>query len=267
MNLGDWIDQTESFWSLIVGSHSGQIAHILELKNLAEALQVPLEALQCPCSYPMDQEATCVMRQQGTPPSRLHHPCAGKHLGVLGAAFQAKVDVTSYLSPDHPIQRRIKSAIETRLGHSCAWVTDSCGLPTAVVTAQDHLNLWSALAQDQSTAAATIKRVWLKSPLLAGGKGRLDTELMEAFPGQLLAKEGADGLLALQFLADSSQETLLIKLASGYNSKFLALGLYATLMEARKLSDLLQQLASYLRSRLNEFIPEGQTLQLFERQP
>lgn len=260
VNSRNPIARTEPFWALVVASHSGQARHLEQLSQLAKTLCVAPEELMCPATFPMDAEVAFQMRHDHEPASGLHHPCAGKHLNIVGLAKHLKLEAKNYIDPNHPLQQGIRAFIEERIGLACQWATDSCGLPAAVMPAGALLKLWQMFAKDDSVSAVEIKKVWVKDPILAGGVGRLDTELMQALPGQILAKEGADGLLAVQCLPPFGEETLLIKLASGYNSKYLALGLFSLLSRASQLSSTLQTLLKYLEGRLGEFVPKDQSL-------
>ena len=246
---------------LVVASHSGQEQHEKALLALANRLEVDLEGLKCPKAYPMDSDRTCQMKAHAKEAQRIYHPCSGKHLAMMAAArWQSCPDFT-YLNDKHPVQIRVREWIEFHARGKCRWVTDSCGLPAAVLTIASQLNLWRSLAEDKSKSAQELKKVWISNPFLAGGKGRLDSEIMAAFPGELLAKEGADGLLVVQWLGPTCFDSVLVKLASGYQSKYLALALASTIKGNQHLAPQWEKLSGYLNSRFNEWVPEDQDLQ------
>lgn len=252
---------------LAAASHSGQPEHIKALGLFAQDLKVDPEQLRCPACFPMDNEKAEGMRATGLAPARLCHPCAGKHLFMLAACVEAKWPLEDYLSGDHRIQKRIMDFVESYAQpspqSSTQWIPDSCGAPTAVLRATALANLWKRFAVDQTPAATSLKEAWIKSPYLSGGHGRLDSNLTATFAGRLIAKEGADGLLVVQSIEKGDTSTALVKIASGYNSKYLALGLIGALKRSEKLTVLFQELAGYLETQLSQYHPQDQLPEFF----
>ena len=54
--------------------------------------------------------------------------------------------------------------------------------------------LIAALGADGGRAARTVTSAMMTHPDFVAGQWRLDTELMQAYPGQLLVKVGAEGI-------------------------------------------------------------------------
>ena len=84
---------------------------------------------------------------------------------------------------------------------------------------------------------------------------------------RLIAKEGADGLLAVQSLAapDESVAGCFVKISSGYNVAHLGIALWSLLSVRDDLNAPLVILRDYLRSRLEEWVPKDQKLQILYR--
>jgi arylformamidase len=96
-------------------------------------------------------------------------------------------------------------------------VCDGCQLPTPLLSLEELAELYRQLAQAPAgSAEATVFRGMCSYPDWVGGPGRADTELMRANPGRLLAKEGADGLLAIAFAPEAGGGALVVKLAAGH---------------------------------------------------
>jgi hypothetical protein len=87
---------------------------------------------------------------------------------------------------------------------------------------------------------------------------------MEVTKGKVIAKEGADGLLAVVALPDAGHPaaTCLIKLASGYSATYLALALWSLLSRVQDLPPAFRTVVEYLRSRLERWVPGDQELVL-----
>ena len=257
---------SDAFWALGLASHSGQPHHMDALHKLSDVAHAGEEELFCPRGFPLDPAIASVMQNSGIQPSRLHHPCAGKHLVALAACTRNGWSHDKYWDTEHPAQKKVQSLVGGIVGEKPLWMTDSCGLPTIAITAKAHLNLWERLATGDDPKVRELRRLWTENIRLVGGYGRLESDLMEVARGQILAKEGADGLLAVVALPADGQPaaTILIKLASGYSHVHLALALWGVLSRqpAAELPKAFQVVAEYLRSRLEKWVPGDQELVL-----
>jgi arylformamidase len=107
------------------------------------------------------------------------------------------------------------------------FVTDGCQLPTPVLSSLELARIYRHLAvADSGSAEARIRQAMQAEPAWIGAEDRVDTRLMQQNPGRLIAKEGADGLLAIGISptpADPGGFGLLIKLASGHQPAWAAL--------------------------------------------
>lgn len=258
------LDQNQSFWAMGFASHSGQAQHLEQLRLLIAHSGAQEASLVCPRTFPLDANEAAVMRGSGLQASRLHHPCAGKHLLMLAAATKEQAPVESYWHEDHPIQKRIQALVGREASEKLTWVTDSCGLPVAAMPVRALMNMYERLALDTSDPVMSLKTLWTGHPKLVGGARRLDTDLCEVGAGRLLAKEGADGLLFIQTLPDghSNVAGCFVKLSSGHNLAHLGIALWSLLSSRDDLNAALVDLRSYLRSRLEEWVPKDQVLEI-----
>lgn len=265
------VGDEEHLWALGLASHSGQPHHMEELRHLCDVAGAGEDELFCPRGYPLDPAVSSVMQNSGIKPTRLHHPCAGKHLVMLASCRVHGYSPSQYWDMEHPIQKRLGALLGSQLGEKPIWMTDSCGLPTLAVTARAHLNLWERLALSDEPKAQRLKRLWTSNVRLVGGYGRLESDLMEVTKGRVIAKEGADGLLMLVSLPDGGHPvaTCFVKLATGYSSTYLALALWSILSRSTDLPPAFQQVIEYLKSRLERWVPGDQELVLppFEAHP
>jgi L-asparaginase II len=149
--------------------------------------------------------------------------------------------------------QRLRQLLIYLLGKdSVAETVDGCGMPNYEMNAVETAQLYQALvmpvgrdlarqAPDELTDILSgweeISDLIRHNPTLIGGQNRLDTKLMSQFTTpdiKLIAKEGADGLLALglgphpQFAGGLG---LFIKVASGYEPKQLELIVQALLVQ------------------------------------
>jgi L-asparaginase II len=259
--------RSKSFWAMSIASHSGLSSHIDQLKELIQETGASESDLVCPRTLPLDASVSVTMRQSGQPASRLHHPCAGKHLLMLAAAQKEDTPVENYWHEDHPVQKRIQSLVGREASEKLTWVTDSCGLPVAAMPVRAIMNMYERFAMDSTEAAMDLKALWLEHPRLIGGSRRLDSDIVEMGAKKLLAKEGADGLLAVQSLPAPGETVCgcFVKIASGYNAAHLGIALWCLLSSRDDLNAPLVALRDYLRSRLEEWVPKDQKLQILYR--
>ena len=252
------------YWALALASHSGQAHHRDALAQFAKEQNVGADQLICPRSYPMDSFEAFKLQLAKEPPSRLNHPCSGKHLAALAFAKSRGWSLDHYWDVEHPLQKQLSTMIGQQIGEKPIWLTDSCGLPTIAMPVRAHLKLWERFILSQEPAYQKVKDLWLKQYRLVGGIGRLESDIMEFGKGKLLAKEGADGLLVVASLPSTHEPAALafIKLASGYHATYLALALWSLLSRSKQLTPTFTELSSYLKSRLEAWIPRDQELLL-----
>lgn len=258
------VSGSEDFWALGLSSHSGEPMHLEALARFAAHIHASENDLFCPRGYPFDWEISTRLKLSGEKPSRFHHPSSGKHLLMIAACRKHHYTIESYLDISHPVQKRLLSIVGREAGEQIGWVSDNCGLPTAIMSTRAQINLWEKLAFSDDPAVVALKNMWIKNPRMIGGRKRLDSVLVEIGRGKLLAKEGGNGLLMVQSLPTDSEPvaSCLIKLASGYRFEHLALALWATLSIRNDLPSAFSQVVDYLRGQLPELIPQQYKLHL-----
>lgn len=261
------IDIEHKFWVMGVASHNGQPQHLEQINELMKFTGTQESDLVCPRTYSLDFTAAAAMRASGTPVSRLHHPCAGKHLLILAAAKAENLPIDSYWHVDHPLQKRIQALVGKEANEKINWVTDSCGLPVAVMPVRALMNMYERFALDTSEVAANLKRLWLDHPNLVGGGYRMDSDICTLGNKKLLAKEGADGLLMVQAMPEAGEQLMgcFVKISSGYNVAHIGIALWALLSSQSELNASLTNLKGHLKSRLEEWVPKDQVLQILYR--
>lgn len=262
--LASHVSGRERFWSMGLASHSSQSIHVENLELLAKAASSGESELFCPRSFPMDSLLAAKMQLSGERPSRMQHPCSGKHLVMLASCHTHGYDPDSYFDVDHPIQKKLQAKVGQLLDEKPTWVLDSCGLPTLSATVRSHMHMWEKMALNEDADYVAMKDLWLQNPVLVGGHERLDTALMEIGNGNLIVKEGADGLLMIQSLAysDIPAVSVLIKLASGYSSANLAIALWSVVSREKGLPPVFDDIAEFLKSKLEKWVPGDQSLVL-----
>lgn len=207
--------------ALTCGSHGGEPFHVSTAAAILRKGEFDETDLLCGAHMPYDEKAAADVRASGEPPSPLHNNCSGKHAGMLLATQVMDVPATRYIDADHPVQVLMRSTLGDFSGVPADEVPtaiDGCGVPAF------FLSLYrAAFAYARLAATAEGERVpgalerYLESasyvfdsmttfPHYVAGAWSMTTPLMQAFEGELLAKEGAEGFYAMAFSPSLSRE-------------------------------------------------------------
>ena len=189
----------------IAASHSGEPMHVDAVRSILRKIGAEASALQCGAHYPYDEASAAALARSGEPPSVLHNNCSGKHAGIVALCKVIGADSNSYLLPENPAQRRILEFCARMCGDDAAtWIvgTDGCGIPVYATSLRNAARSFVRLATlaDVNDADAQALRVvrdaMIAYPQYVAGTGQLDTELMAAGGGNVVAKAGAEGVHA-----------------------------------------------------------------------
>ena len=194
---------TEEEFALAVASHSGEQRHVGIVRSMLEKAGCAESDLQCGSHLPFNEGESKRMTAAGEEPSQLHNNCSGKHAAMLAFAKHIDGDPASYLSRDNRIQKRILKCVADFAEipvESIATGTDGCAAPNFALPvsamAKAFINLLRPVKFHESIrfACSRVVDAMLAYPELIGGSGRLDTMLMQAAPGRIISKVGADGV-------------------------------------------------------------------------
>jgi arylformamidase len=212
-----------------LGSISGSAGQLAEIDLHAGSSGLAAH-LDLPLALPLGSDSRALWLANGGGPAQRCHPCYSKHLAILAACRAQGWPLERYTSQDHPFHARLLEVLAPLLERpisELAFVTDGCRLPTPLLEAAELARIYLALAgAPPGSELGAVRTAMLEHPERIGGPERFDTRLMRANPGQLVAKEGADGLLALGITPsarDPEGAALVIKLAGGHQPEWAAL--------------------------------------------
>ena len=180
--------------AIMAASHSGEDRHARTVQAVLRAGGLTRDVLACGTHPPFDRETAERLIRDGEPPSALRHNCSGKHAGMALHAKAAGWPVETYWQPDHPIQQLALDTVATLSDvprQKVALATDGCGVVSFGVSLQSLALMFARLADPSGVADASLRAA-------------LDTALMRAAPGRLVAKGGAEGVQAVGILAGGS---------------------------------------------------------------
>jgi L-asparaginase II len=200
--------------AISLASHNGDTEHVAAAQSLLSASEWGL--MRTPLDVPLVQFGRQVRR-----PRRWYHCCSGEHAAILKGCRLMGWERVGYTLPQHPFFQAFVDVLRGSLGSD--WnptrvSKDGCGLPTVS-------NTLSELAVCFSDLARTRDEDWIweamnRNPDLVGGFNRLDSTIIKAGGGRVIAKEGADGLLGIAVEHPDYPDGLgiVIKIAHGWNA-------------------------------------------------
>lgn len=189
--------------ALACASHSGEPAHA-ELANamLAKAGLGP-DALECGAHWPSNHAATIALARSGASPSALHNNCSGKHSAFVCTCRHLGMAHLGYVRPEHRFQQMIRETMEAVTGaphNEMNRGTDGCSIPTFAVPLHNlalgfaRMVTGNGLGTERAKAARRLMSACMAEPFQVAGTDRADTELMQAAPGRIFVKVGAEGV-------------------------------------------------------------------------
>jgi len=134
----------------------------------------------------------------------LHNNCSGKHAGMLLATRVMDVPSSRYIDADHPIQVLMRSTLAEFAGlpgDEVPIAVDGCGVPAFFLSlhriAFAYARLMAGAVERYTESSASVVESMTAFPYNVAGSWSITTPLMQSFGGQLVAKEGAEGLYAM----------------------------------------------------------------------
>jgi L-asparaginase II len=199
--------------AITVSSHNGDTEHVAAAQSILSPSEWGL--MQTPLDVPLVQFGRQVRRAR-----RWYHCCSGEHAGILRGCRLKGWNRAGYTLPHHEFYQAYLDVLCRFLGpdwQPLRTSRDGCGLPTSSNTVSELATLYAGLAATRDED--WIWEAMIRHPDLIGGFNRLDSTILKACDGKVLAKEGADGLLGLAILHDDFPEGLgvVIKIAHGWN--------------------------------------------------
>jgi L-asparaginase II len=189
--------------ALACASHSGEPAHVKLAQAMLAKAGLDRTALECGAHWPSSHDATIALAREGGVPNALHNNCSGKHAGFLCTCVHAGIAHHGYVKSGHALQEMVRDAMQAVTGAAhdvdhCG--TDGCSIPTYAVPLRSFALGFARMATGRGFAperAKAAKRLFvacMAEPFLIAGTGRADVALMQAAPGRIFVKTGAEGV-------------------------------------------------------------------------
>lgn len=183
--------------AIACGSHNAESVHREVVVRWLAAIGGTEADLACgghPSLWPALAEA---MIHDEVKPTPLWSNCSGKHASLLALARLHGWGTSGYEERSHPVQQRVAETIAHWSGLSAdelAWGVDGCTAAAVALPLQAMARSYAALATTAEASAVAVRDAMMAEPYLVAGADRLDTVLMQAWPGRVIAKIGAEGV-------------------------------------------------------------------------
>ncbi|MGH7524147.1 MAG: asparaginase [Gemmatimonadales bacterium] len=183
--------------AIACGSHNAESIHREVIARWLAAIGASEADLACgghPSLWPALADAMVHDEIQPTP---IWSNCSGNHAALLASARLHDWGISGYEERSHPVQQRVAETIATWSGvasESLLWGVDGCTAAAVALELRAMATAYVRLAISPDAAASTIRNAMMSEPYLVAGADRLDTVVMQAWPGRIFAKIGADGV-------------------------------------------------------------------------
>jgi L-asparaginase II len=216
-------DISDAELAIMAGSHSGEDLHVRTLQAIFRRATVSQQYLGCGSEgAPLDVLTATRLARDGEKPGPVRHMCSGQHASMLLLCRMNGWPLEEYWLSDHPVQRLLEATISRVFRTTPEMLVlsvDGCGVPTYAFPLHEVARAFALLADPTAVPASDprsslakaliqIRDAMMANPeMVAGSRGRLDTSVMKAAPGRVLAKGGAEGLRGFAVLAGEGQAT------------------------------------------------------------
>jgi L-asparaginase II len=202
-------DYTDGEVAITCASHAAEPRHRAAVARILAKIGATEADLHCGAHPVPHEPSRDELILAGRKPTPIYSNCSGKHAGMLALARVLDAPLTGYWEFDHPVQREIQAvlhaACDTELD-TLQWGVDGCGVPTYLIPLRELALGFARLAQPDTlperyrAGSRRIDRAMNAEPGMVRGEGGFDTVLMEAVPGVLVCKGGAEGCEAVGVL-------------------------------------------------------------------
>ena len=191
--------------ALAAASHSGDAMHIERIASWLFRLGIGEQALLCGPHAPFSERAAAQLARQGRAPGSLHNNNSGKHAAFLTTARHLGESLDGYLEPMHPVQLRLKSAVERVTGaklNPTPQGLERCGMPMYAISLRElavgmaRFGFGTDLEPDLAVAAQRITSAVSAHPDYVTGARRLPSLVCTATQGRVVVKGGSEGSYA-----------------------------------------------------------------------
>lgn len=192
--------------ALACSSHLGKDFHIQTAKNLLKRADLNFQSLQNHAHPKNDEEFYHCLESNKNEIEILKQNCSGKHAGFLVTQKYLQEKLEDYLSPDSKLQKEVLKVYSTLSGCEQKKLTetimpDGCGAPVVSLPLKNLAKMYSELGSggnsEYGESLKTIYQAMANHPEFVRGAEDFNTQLIDAFSGNLVAKLGYEGVYGI----------------------------------------------------------------------
>jgi len=224
--LNDGLDKfgfTTKELALIIGSHSGEDEQVEIVERILKTIGLSEKDLRCGSHYPLNEKFKNKLIKENKEASQVHCNCSGKHAGMLAVCLLNNWSIDNYIQYEHPLQKEIRFHISNILNipeKNLEWGIDGCGLPTYLIGLDKLAEFFAKIVNSEKYPEYTkafnlIKSTFMQYPNLVAGEGRIDTQIIQAYPNKCISKMGGEAVLG--FALTDEKIGIAIKIEDGSN--------------------------------------------------
>ncbi len=189
--------------ALATASHNSEPRHVDTVTDWLKRIGLGIEDLECGAHYPAHEPTMQAMLRARLEPTRAHNNCSGKHAGFLSTALHLGEPPRGYIQYEHPVQQRLLGLLEQmsglELGHVPRGI-DGCGMPVIAIPIAGTAFAMARMAdphhlpEERAAACRRVLDAMMAEPFMVAGTDRFCTKVMNAIPGKVVIKVGAEGV-------------------------------------------------------------------------
>lgn len=208
--LDNCFDMTDKEIAICCASHAGERIHVETAVNFLKKIELDESYLKCGLHKPISKTEQDKLAKLGKKEHIFQNNCVGKHIMMLAICKIKNWDLSTYDSPNHPLQSAIRNKIYElcRVKKDYPTTKDGCGVPIMSMPLKNML--FGYLDLFCNPKYEKIKNAFLNNPYIIGGEDRLDTKIMES-SDKLIAKVGAGGLCIV--VNSEIEEAFIVKIS------------------------------------------------------
>jgi L-asparaginase II len=209
-------DLTSEELAVMASSHSGEDVHVRTIQAMFRRIGIPQGVLATGTEgMPLDALTAARLARDGERPGPLRHMCSGQHSVFILLAKLGGWELETYWQAEHPAHvayREAVAAVYNVPADRMKTGLDGCGVLTYAFPLREVARAYAILADPTALPAgdpradlarhfAAVRDAMLAHPeLVAGSRDRLDTSMMKAVPGRVVAKSGMEALRGIAIL-------------------------------------------------------------------
>jgi L-asparaginase II len=183
--------------AIACGSHNAESVHREVVARWLAAIGATEADLACGGHASLWPALADAMIHDEVKPTPLWSNCSGKHASLLALARLHEWGTSGYEERSHPVQGRVAETIAQWAGvpaDRLVWGVDGCTAAAVALPLDAMARSYAALGASSDPSAVIVRDAMMSEPYLVAGADRLDTAIMQAWPGRLIAKIGAEGV-------------------------------------------------------------------------